>query len=184
MIHFDIDWENLTAISDELGGTEKQLRFALSFALRRTATRLRALSARGLRTELELVKLSHLRKRLRQLKLSKGRGGVEGVQLRYGLNDMPVSWFKGRASKTATGASFRGQEFKGGFIGFSKVKGKNTIFKRAGRARLAITEQLMGIEDKARVYIEDEIFVQLEDIFWPIFKREIAARIKYKIGEA
>lgn len=183
MIHFDIEWKELEAIGNDLGASEKQILFALNYALRRTASRLRALSTRGLKTELELEKTSVLRKRLRSIKLRKGAQG-DGVKLWYGLNDMPVSWFKGKPTQTATGAEFRGQKFPGAFVARSQFKNKDTIFKRKGAARLHIAEQLLAIEDKTRVFIEDRIFVQVEDIFWPIFKREINARVKYSIGES
>jgi hypothetical protein len=182
MIHFDIDWRDLNTIGNELGATEKQVKFALSYALRRTVSRLRTLSTRGLRDELALRRVSDLRNRLKSIRLRKGKG--EGAQLWYGLNDMPVSWFKGTPKQGSDGAQFRNQEFPGAFVARSRFKNQKTVLKRAGKARLKIIEQLMPVEDKAHVYIEDNIFVQVEDIFWPLFKREIQARVKYKIGEA
>lgn len=182
MIHFEIEWSDLLRAGDELGASERQVGKALSFALRRTASRLRTLSSRGLRDELGMRRVSDLRNRLKSITLRKGSG--DGVQLWYGLNDMPVSWFKGRPSKTAKGARFRDVDFAGAFVGRSRVKGKQTVFKRAGKARLAIIEQLMPVEDQAQVFIEDEIFVQVESIFWPIFRRDLQARVNFKIGES
>jgi hypothetical protein len=182
-IHFDIEWDDLQRIGEELGATDRQVKFALSRALRQTASRLRMLSSKGLRSELQLRAASALRKRLKAIKLRKG--GAEGVQLWYGLNDMPVSWFKGTPQKTAAGATFRDKEFKGAFVGRSQYAKRKTIFKRApGAARLSIEEQLVPVRDQAQTFVEDEIFVQLEQIFWPLFQRELAARVRYKIGEA
>ncbi|MDT9046491.1 MULTISPECIES: hypothetical protein [Enterobacteriaceae] len=181
MIHFDIEWNDLLRIGDELGASEKQIKLALARALKRTASKLRTLSAKGLRDELELKRLNALRKRLKSLKL---RGGIEGVKLWYGLNDMPVSWFKGTPKQTATGATFRGKGFPGAFVARSRYAKGKTIFKRAGKARLHIEEQLMPVRDKADVFVEDRIFVQVDAIFWPLFQREIEARVKYKIGAA
>jgi len=66
----------------------------------------------------------------------------------------------------------------------SKFNGRKTVFKRNGPGRLHITEQLLLIGDKAQIIIEDEIFVQTEDIFWKHFERDLRARVKYKLGEA
>jgi hypothetical protein len=180
MIHFDIEWSDLKRVSAELGASEKQIKLALSSALKRTASKLRTLSSRGLRNELELKRLNALRKRLKSIRLRKG--AMEGVQLWYGLNDMPVSWFKGRPTQTKAGAMFRGHEFPGAFVARSNYTRGMTIFKRVGKSRLHIEEQLFPVQDKADVYIEDKIFVQVESIFWPLFKREIEARVKYNIG--
>lgn len=182
MIHFNIEWDDLRRIGDELGATPKQVKLAMSRALNRTASKLRTLSAKGLKSELDLKRASALRKRLKSLKLRKG--GIEGVQLWYGLNDMPVSWFRGRPTKTATGAAFRGVEYKGGFIARSQYAKGQTIFKRKGKARLHIEEQQSPVKDQAEVFVEDHVFVRVDDIFWPLFRRELEARVKFKIGEA
>jgi hypothetical protein len=181
MIHFEIEWKELERIGDELGATPKQIKLALSRALARTASKLRVLSSKGLKSELDLRRLNMLRKRLKSIKLRKGI--LEGVQLWYGLNDMPVSWIKGRPTQTATGAEFRGVQYPGAFVGSSQYTHSKTIFKRVGKKRLHIEEQLFPIQDKADVFVEDKIFVQLEAIFWPLFRRELAARVKFNIGE-
>ena len=93
---------------------------------------------------------------------------------------MPVSSFKGRPRNTEKGAQKNGHEIEGGFVGKTS-KGKTTIFKRAGSARLPIREQLMPIKDKADVYIEDEIFINVEDIFWRHFEQDIKRRVKYVV---
>jgi hypothetical protein len=182
MIHFEIEWKDLRDIGDELGASEKQIKFALSRALKRTASKLRMLSVKGLKSELELRRMNALRKRLKSIKLRKGK--LEGVTLWYGLNDMPVSWFKGRPVQTATGAQFRGRDFPGAFVAASRFTKGKTIFKRTGKARLHIEEQLMPVKDKADTFVEDRIFDQVEVIFWPLFRRELDARVKYKIGAA
>lgn len=180
MLNFDIDWDQLQDVAKELQASEKQFRAALSRAANRTAATLRKMSARGLKDELQLRTLAVLRKRLKSIKLkSKGK---EGLVLWYGLNDLPVSSFKGRVSKSKEGASFRGHQFKGAFVAKSGIKGKRTVFKRSGSGRLPIAEQLMPIKDQADVFIEDEIFTQVEEIFWNNFRRDLAARVKYNLG--
>lgn len=180
-LHFDINTDELRAIGDELQASEKQVRGALSRALQRTATTLRTMSARGLKTELELRTIGMLRKRLKSLRMRAGKDG--GISLWYGLNDMPASWFKGTPKKTSDGAQHRGQSFAGAFVGKSKLKGRKTILKRSTKARLPITEQNLAIEDRAIVFIEDKIFDQTEEIFWRHFTRDLRARVSYQLGE-
>lgn len=180
MLNFDIEWNELKGVADELQASEKQFRAALNRAANRTAATLRKMSARGLKDELQLRTLAVLRKRLKSIKLK--AKGKEGLVLWYGLNDLPVSSFKGRVRKSKDGASFRGHEFKGAFVAKSSVKGKRTVFKRTGSGRLPISEQLMPIKDQADIFIEDEIFTQVEEIFWNNFRRDLAARVKYNLG--
>ena len=182
-LFFDIDLAQLKAAGAELQASERQIKFALHYALGRTATSLRTLAARGLKSELELRTINLLRKRLKSLKLRMNSDG-EGVQLWFGLNDMPASWFKGRPKQTSSGASVRGHEFAGAFVAKSKFKGRMTVFKRAGKQRLHITEQTLPIEDQAMVFIEDKIFDQTEQIFWRYFMRDLNARVKFQIGKA
>lgn len=179
-LHFDIDTTQLRAVADELQASEKQVRAAFSRACQRTATTLRTRAARGLASELQLRTISLLRNRLKSLRL---RSQAEGVQLWFGLNDMPASWFKGRKRQTAAGAEVRGQTIQGGFVARSKYKGRLTVFKRKSGERLPIVEQGLPVEDQAVVFIEDEIFVQTESIFMDNFMRELRARVRYQIGE-
>ncbi len=182
MIHFDIDADGLGEIARELGATDKQVRNALNRALRRTEASLRKLSSKGLTKELQLRTATVLRKRLKSIRLRSGKDG--GVALWYGLNPLPVSSFKGRPREEGRGASMNGYYFRKGFIGKSKIKGRRTIFQRQGEDRLPIAEQTITIEDRAIVFIEDEIFVQTEEIFWQHFRRDLRARVRYDLGEA
>jgi hypothetical protein len=55
---------------------------------------------------------------------------------------------------------------------------------RQGKKRLPIAEQTIAINDKAIVYIEDEIFAQTDAVFWNHFRRDLEARVKYQLGDA
>lgn len=179
-LYFDIDIDRLDQLVMDLQATEKQVKFALSRAAARTATRLRTLSARLLKDELALRTVGLLRKRLKTLRLRKVQ--EDGFVLWFGLNDMPVSWFKGTPQQTSDGAQFRGNDFKGGFVAKSNYKNRRTIFKRAGSGRLPIVEQLLGIGDQAQTLVEDKIFALASDIFWKEFERDLNARMKYGVG--
>ena len=180
MIHFEIDADQVRGLILELGVTEKQAKFALSRALRRTAATLRKLSERGIKPELDSKKLAYLRKRLKSIRF--GGASFEGMKLWYGLNDMPVSALRGRMRKTTTGASFAGKagqkEFEGGFIQQSAHGYGRTIFMRKGKERLPLYEGEMPVKDRMDVFIEDEIFVQVDEIFWNHFVRDMRSRAR------
>lgn len=181
MLHFDLDWSRLVAVGEELGATDRQVKYALSRAMRRTEATLRKMSTKGLTKLLQLRAASALRNRLKGIKL-RSSPGQDGMRLWYGLNGLPVSSFKGRPRNAGNGAEFRGTQIDGGFVAKSKAKGKQTIFKRKGKERLPIEEQLLPIEDQAIVFIEDEVFDQVLDIFWGHFQRDLQARVKFSVG--
>lgn len=189
LLHFEIDADGMDRLIMDLQATEKQVRFALHRALNRTATTLRTLAARKLKDELQLRAINMMRKRLKSLKLRVSGG--DGVTLWFGINDLPVSWFKGTPKQGSGGASFRGQNYKGAFVarftskekGGSAPPGRKTIFRREGKGRLHIIEQGLAISDRAQVVIEDQIFVQTETIFWKNFERDLTARVKFSLGE-
>lgn len=184
MLHFDIDADQLRGLAEELGATEKQAKFALSRALRRTAATLRKMSERGLRSELDIKKLAYIRRRLKSIRF---RGSsFEGTKLWYGLNDMPVSALRGKVAKDRTGASFFGKagskSFRNAFVAKSAYGYGRTILMRKGAARLPLEEAEMPVKDRMDVFVEDEIFVQVEAIFWKHFERDMTARARYGVG--
>jgi hypothetical protein len=186
MLHYDIEFRDLLRVGDEIGASEKQVMFALSRAMRRTEASLRRMSARGLAQVLQLRAMATMRKRLKsiRMRMSSPLAREQGMGLWYGLNDLPVSSFKGRPKENATGAAFRGVQHDGAFVSRSKVKGKQTIFKRVGDARLPIAEQMHPIESAAIEYIEDEVFDKVLEIFWQHYRRDLQARVKFKLGES
>lgn len=183
MLHFDLERSDLERVAETIGATDKQVKFAMSRAMRRTEATLRKMSSKGLPNLLGLRTAAVLRKRLKSIKI-RAAANEAGMALWYGLNDLPISSFKGRPKNTSSGASFRDKEFDGAFVGKSKAKSKNTIFKRKGSERLPIVEQLYPIEDKAIVFIEDDVFDKALDIFWQHFERDLRARVKFKLGES
>lgn len=180
MLSFDIDYGDLVALQDELAASDRQVYQAFNRALTRTAGTLRRMSSKGLKDELQLRNAKAIRKRLRTLRLKRGKL-LDEVRLWYGTNDLPVSAFKGTPSKTGRGATFRGQDFPGAFIAKGK-DGKRTIFKRRSRDRLPLIEQTMPVKDKMDVFLEDEIFTEVEAIFFKHFRADLRARTIYGAG--
>lgn len=176
MLHFDLDARQIGTLINELGLTEKQAKFALARALRRTAATLRRMSERGLKSELDIRKMAYLRRRLKSLRFS--RSSFEGMRLWYGLNDMPVSALRGSVKEGGDGAAFSGKAGRhnvpGGFV--AKGKWGRTIMRRKGAARLPITEARVPVKDRMDVFVEDEIFTEVEAIFWKHFERDMVAR--------
>ena len=180
MLEFDIDYGQIVELQDQLGASERQIEMAFGRALNRTAATLRRMSSKGLKDELQLRNAGAIRKRLRTIKLKKGRY-LDAVKLWYGTNDLPVSAFKGTPKKTAKGASFRGQDFPGSFISKGR-DGKRTIFKRVGSGRLPIVEQTMPVKDKMDIFLEDQIFTEIDTIFFKHFAADLRARTIYGAG--
>lgn len=177
---FDFDDKQLRNLINEVGLTDRQARAALSRALRRTATTLRVMSERGLKSKLDVKKLAYLRRRLKFSRFS--RGTFEGARLWFGANDVPVSALRGSVTKTASGAAFSGKagshEFKEGFVQKSHRGWGKTIFVRKGKARLPIEEAALPVQDEMNVFIEDEVFDQINLIFWKYFERDVFARAR------
>ncbi len=182
MLNFQPNIDGLQNLVNDLAATERQVKVSLYRSLSRTATSLRVLAARKMHSDLELRTIMMLRKRMKSLSIKVGDG--QGFRLWFGLNDIPVSWFKGTPSGGASGATHKGTAFPGAFVAKSKFKGRKTVFKRnKGAARLHISEQLKTIEKKSAAIIENKIFGQTEKIFWQHFERDLRARVAYKLGK-
>ena len=186
MLDFDIDARQIEGLIEELGATDRQAKFALGRALRRTAATLRRQSERGLKSELDIKRTAYLRRRLKSLQFRSS--SLSGTKLWYGLDDMPVSALRGRikAGKGGTGASFAGKAGSETFDGAFIVKGKRgrTIMRRKGKSRLPIVEARLPVQDDMNIYVEDVIFPQVNDIFWSHFERDMRARAAHGVGQA
>lgn len=185
MLYLDFDAKGIREIIEALGPTERQVKFAISRAAKRTAATLRKKSEAGFKSEIGVKKLAYLRKRLKTIRLK--RSNVEGAELWYGLNPLPLSMLKGRAKDNKpNGASWSGKagsfQFPKGFV-HSGLNGRGrSIYFREGRARLPLDEASAPIKDKMDVYIEDVIFDEVEEIFMNHFIRDLRARLTYNVG--
>lgn len=187
MLDFDVDADDLERVVRELDATPKEINAAYNKALSRTAGTLRKMSSKGLVSELGLRRAKAIRRRLKTIRIKGSTGSdfkkMASVQLWYGLNPLPVSEFKGRVSENAGGAQYSGpagsHDFPGAFVARSTSAGRRTIMRRKGRSRLPIKYAVMPIRDRAEVFIEDQIFDQLVDIFWRHFRDDLTRRIAY-----
>lgn len=187
MLDFDVDAEGLQRIAEELGAMPKEVNAAYNRALTRTAATLRKLSSQGLQSELGLRRAKALRRRLKTIRVkgSKSRDyrRMAEVRLWYGLNDLAVSEFKGRVSESADGARYSGpagaETFPDAFVAKPRGGSRRTIMRRRGRKRLPIQQETLPIKDRADVYVEDEVFVHLESIFWRHFRDDLERRVAY-----
>lgn len=185
MLDFEIDADDLARVIEELGAMPKDVNAAYNRALTRTASTLRKESSKGLQSELGLRRAAGIRRRLKTARIKGSKGSdvkkMASVRLWYGLNDMQVSEFKGRVAEDAgRGAVFLGEQrhdFPGAFAAKPKNAKRRTIMRRKGESRLPIREESLPIKDQADVFVEDKIFVNLEDIFWRHFLPDLRARV-------
>lgn len=178
MLAFDIDDGRLDEIALAYDATPKQVKLATNRALTRTAGTIRKISSKGLQTELGLRNATALRRRLKEYRV--GKGG-SALKLWYGTNDLPISAFKGKPKKVEGGVQIGETTVHGAF--FTSIMGKRRIMQRTGSGRWAIAEATIPVADRMAIYLEDEVFVDIDTIFFKHFNHEIRAATILKIGE-
>lgn len=177
MLSFDIDGSEMREIAQEFAATERQVGQATNRALRRTAATLRRLSSRGLQSELGLRNATALRRRIKEYRLS---GNAKGVKLWYGANDLPLSAFRGRARRVPGGVKFGEAMLHGAFM--ASRGGRRGIYERVGATSYPIREVRRPVADRMMIFLEDEVFVDLDTIFFRHFRSEIRARTILGVG--
>jgi hypothetical protein len=181
VLRFDIDSVQLRELSERFGASSKDVESAYSRAMKRTAGNIRKLSSKGLQSELGLRNATALRRRIKEFRF-KGRSRSESIVLWYGVNDLPLSAFKGRPVAVPGGIEFNGTKIVGAF--FARPGGKKRgIYQRAGAARYPLIEATMPVADRMMIYLEDEVFVDIEGLFFRNFASEIKARTIYGVGQ-
>ncbi|UXU73703.1 MULTISPECIES: hypothetical protein [unclassified Paracoccus (in: a-proteobacteria)] len=162
----DIDLSEVERLEKELDNTSKEIGAAVSKSLRRTASALRVMSSKRLVPELQLRKAMHLRRRMKEMRARlKRTDSHQVIGLWYGLNDLPVSFFKGTPRQMAKGAKLGGHEFPGAFVAKVGKKKPRSIYRRSGRGRFPLIEQTIPIKDRVDPILEDEIFPEATRIF-------------------
>lgn len=179
MLSFDLDAEGLARIAQEFAASPSEIEKAYGAALKRTASNIRRLSSKGLKTELGLRNATALRRRLKEYRYRRGRG--QSVVLWYGANDLPVSAFKGRPREVPGGIEMNGTKLVGAF--FARPGGKKRgVYRRVQDKRFPIVEARMPVADRMMIYLEDEVFVDIDTLFLRNFESEIRARTIFGVG--
>jgi transposase-like protein len=182
MISFKLDDARIHDVAREFGASEKQLLYAYSRALKRTAGTLRRITVSGIKTELGMKNANALRKRIKLVK-SGGDGWGGSAKLWVGTNPMSYSLFKGKPTKVPGGIKVGKDTIFGAFFA-SPSGGAPLIFKRRGFARLPIDAQKRDIHDQVVTYLEDNVYVDLGAIFFKHFFSEVRSRTIYGVGKS
>ena len=177
---FDIDLEEVAAISTVLEATETQMLAAYNRALGRTAVTLQKLSRRLVQGEIDAKSVLAMQRRLLNYRVRNPKG-MDELKLWFGLNDVAAHTLKGRMTKTDGGAKFSSSKlgskvYERGFV--SKVGAKRYLFERHGSKKGAYHAARIGLSDKLKVTIEDEIFEKLPDIIMHHFYIDLKGRVK------
>ena len=177
MLAFDFDDRQLASVAAEYGATPKQVDLARNRSVKRTAGTIRRLSSVGLQSELGLRNATALRRRLKEFKVGKSQGAIK---IWFGANDLPLSAFKGRAQQVPGGVKFGDTMIHGAF--FAKLRGKRGVYQRVGAKSFPIVEASLPVADRMMIFLEDQVFVDVDSIFLKHFLSEIRARTVLGVG--
>lgn len=173
MIDIEVSGEGLQQIQLDLAATDQQATKALRSTLGKMAAWLRGKSVKGLSQELAIGQ-KVMRRRLKSFRLTSRPGGGS-ITVWYGLDPIALIYLNAKQNKSGVTA-MGGRFVKSGFI--APVRGGRQVFKRRGKARLPIDKQRAEIQDKANVYLEDQLIgtEEFEARFFTIFERELKWR--------
>lgn len=177
MLSFDFDDTEVKEIAREFSATPKQLEMAERRALKRTAATLRKLSTGGLKSELGLRTTRELRRRIKEYRV--GRGG-SALKLWYGANDLPWSAFKGRPRQVPGGVQFGNDMIHGAFL--ARIGGRRGVYRRETSRAFPVKEVQREISDRVMIYLEDEVFVDIDAIYFKHLRSEVRARTILGVG--
>ena len=182
---FDIDIEELEAIVATLKATEHQVVAAYNRALGRTSVTLQKLSRKLVQSEIGAKSAREMQRRLLDYRIRNPKG-LDELKLWFGLNDVAAHLLKGQMSKQEEGAKFSSQKvgsksYKRGFI--VNNGSKKYLFERFGVKRWAYNAAHIGISDRLKVAVEDDIFEKLPDIFMHHFETDLKGRVKLGLSK-
>jgi len=186
---FDIDLIELQAAQDKLEATDWQLNAAYNRAIKRTAVTMKSQGSKLLGDGMDAKSLKEVRKRMQThqspFKITQDERNFNELKLWFGLNDMSIGRLKGRVSRlgrkrSPVGAAFTSKklgktEYQDGFVG--RVRGKRSIFARKGAARFPVREKKVAVSDAVHIELEDDIFVNLPDVFMRHFTTDLKSRV-------
>ena len=177
MLQFDFSDKALADVADEYAATPRQVALADGRAKKRTASNIRRLASTGLKSELGLRNATALRRRLKEYKVGRGRNSI---RLWFGANDLPVSAFKGRPTKVAGGILFGDTMLHGAFL--ARRNGRRGVYERVGDKSFPIRESRLPVADRMMIFLEDEVFVDIDSLYFKNFLSEIRARTILGVG--
>ena len=177
---FDIDLEEVAAISSVLEATETQMLAAFNRALSRTQTTMLKYSRKLLADELGAKQAKRLQRRMQAFKLRRAKKGQIGdLKLWFGLNDISVQWVRGRmVAKRGAGASFSSgklgrHHYDRGFI-FERG-GKKYLYERDSKG---IRAARVPVPEHVAAKLEGEVLDMLPDVFMHHFEIDLKGRVK------
>ena len=147
MIEVQIGEHGISNAIAELDATPNQCAKALRSTLSKMARWLQTRTTKGLSAELQ-IQQKIIRRRLRKTSIVTTPDGYT-IKLWYGLNDISLIHLNARETKKGVTAGKR--KVDGAFIA------KGQVFKRTGKARLPIENQVVEIKKQADDYLESAI---------------------------
>ncbi len=186
---FDIDVGELEFLQKSLGATTKEMLAAYNRAISRTSVTMKSQSNRLMRDGMDAKSIKLIRKRMQthrySFRLGQTGGQLDELKLWYGLNDMSVGHLKGRVSRIGTkknpkGAQFSSKklgatQYENGFV--AKAYNRRSIFARKSAARLPIKEARVPVVDSMSQTLEDEVLMDLPDVFLNHFQTDLKGRV-------
>lgn len=153
--------------------SDKVISLAMHRAMRRTEATVMAQSRRLLQQQLELRSQKRIRART-QTYIRPAAAGFSEMKFWFGMNNLPVTAFKGVPKRAPGGLMFRGHYYDRAFAVVSK--GKRRYMQREGEQRTPITKLTIPIPDDIIVDIEDEVLARMPDIFLRHLATDLAGR--------
>ena len=178
MLDIGVNTDGMTQMIRNLGATEQQATKALNSTMTKMASWVRTRSVRGLSEKLK-IQQKILRARTRTFRFRGGLGSTLGtgeMKVWYGLNPVPWSKMKPRASKVGGVYVSNGKHDPHAFI--AKLYGKDQVLRREGKARAPLVIVKEDVHDTALIYIEDFVLagIEFENQFLKTFERELKWR--------
>lgn len=166
------------------------MRAAYHRALSRTAQTVKARAKKLLKDELQVKTAKLIRKRLQtyRLKSPTKERELDTLKIWAGSNEIPVGFLKGRIKPLGknksrpTSIQFTPsgkvpvQEYKGGFV-LNRYKRKS-IFLRKDKGSHYIREARAPIHGQVNKIIQDELAIDVVDIFMRHYETDIKARVR------
>ncbi|MGL5370793.1 MAG: hypothetical protein ACRDBF_07180 [Plesiomonas shigelloides] len=157
----------------ELGSNT--IKLAYHRAMRRTEATIRK-QALGLMSS--RLGLRGTQRRLKRRVQAYMRPGEDSAELKFwfGLNDLDPMLFKGGVRKAAGGLMIRGTYYERAFV--AVIQNRRGAWQRKGAERTPLVKLRVPIDDEITIALEDEVFVNLPDIFMRHFETDLRGRSK------